>query len=140
MTLDIVIMAAGNGTRMKSAFPKVLHKLAGRSLLQHVLDSAAGLGADRIVVITGHGAERVETSVQAPNLRFARQMPQLGTGHAVLQAVPLLHDGGIREAVGSPAGDKYQAYLQSLLDKVKEEEERQEGWARTRPACCVLLG
>jgi len=60
MALDIVIMAAGKGTRMKSALPKVLHKLAGRSLLQHVLETAAGLGADGIVVITGHGAEQVE--------------------------------------------------------------------------------
>jgi len=94
MALDIVIMAAGKGTRMKSALPKVLHKLAGRSLLQHVLETAAGLGADGIVVITGHGAEQVEASVRAPNLRFVRQMPQLGTGHAVLQAAPLLHEGG----------------------------------------------
>ena len=94
MALDIVIMAAGKGTRMKSALPKVLHKLAGRSLLQHVLESAAGLGADGIVVITGHGAEQVEASVHAPNLRFVRQMPQLGTGHAVLQAAPLLHESG----------------------------------------------
>ena len=57
MAFDIVIMAAGKGTRMKSALPKVLHKLAGRSLLQHVLQTAASLHADGIVVITGHGAE-----------------------------------------------------------------------------------
>ena len=95
MTLDIVIMAAGKGTRMKSALPKVLHKLAGRSLLQHVLETASTLGAQRIVTITGHGAERVEAAVSAPNLTFARQMPQLGTGHAVQQAVPQLHDDGI---------------------------------------------
>ena len=94
MALDIVIMAAGKGTRMKSELPKVLHKLAGRSLLQHVLETTAGLGADGIVVVTGHGAEAVETSVQAPNLRFVRQSPQLGTGHAALQAAPLLHDSG----------------------------------------------
>ena len=94
MVLDIVIMAAGKGTRMKSALPKVLHRLAGRSLLQHVLTTAAGLGADRIVTITGHGAELVEVAVKAPNLRFVRQMPQLGTGHAVQQAVPALHDEG----------------------------------------------
>jgi bifunctional UDP-N-acetylglucosamine pyrophosphorylase/glucosamine-1-phosphate N-acetyltransferase len=94
MALDVVIMAAGKGTRMKSSLPKVLHKLAGRSLLQHVLQTAAGLGADGIVVITGHGAETVEAAVQAPALRFVRQMPQLGTGHAVLQAVPALHDDG----------------------------------------------
>ena len=87
-------MAAGKGTRMKSALPKVLHKLAGRSLLQHVLETAAGLGAEGIVVITGHGADAVEASVRAPKPSFVRQMPQLGTGHAVLQAVPLLHEGG----------------------------------------------
>jgi bifunctional UDP-N-acetylglucosamine pyrophosphorylase/glucosamine-1-phosphate N-acetyltransferase len=94
MALDIVIMAAGKGTRMKSALPKVMHRLAGRSLLQHVLDTAAQLGADRIVTITGHGADRVESTVAAPGLVFVRQEPQLGTGHAVLQAVPRLHDDG----------------------------------------------
>ena len=94
MALDIVIMAAGKGTRMKSSLPKVLHKLAGRSLLQHVLHTAGALGADRIITITGHGAEQVEAAVQAPHLQFVRQMPQLGTGHAVQQAVPALHAEG----------------------------------------------
>ncbi|MGK2899604.1 MAG: bifunctional UDP-N-acetylglucosamine diphosphorylase/glucosamine-1-phosphate N-acetyltransferase GlmU [Burkholderiaceae bacterium] len=94
MALDIVIMAAGKGTRMKSARPKVLHQLAGRSLLQHVLQTAAALGADGIVAITGHGADEVEAAVAAPRLRFVRQMPQLGTGHAAQQAAPLLHDEG----------------------------------------------
>jgi bifunctional UDP-N-acetylglucosamine pyrophosphorylase/glucosamine-1-phosphate N-acetyltransferase len=94
MALDIVIMAAGKGTRMKSALPKVLHRLAGRSLLEHVLETAARLGAERVVTITGHGAEQVEAAVKAPNLSFVRQMPQLGTGHAVQQAVPALHDQG----------------------------------------------
>jgi bifunctional UDP-N-acetylglucosamine pyrophosphorylase / glucosamine-1-phosphate N-acetyltransferase len=97
MALDIVIMAAGKGTRMKSSLPKVLHKLAGRSLLQHVLDTAATLGAQSLVAITGHGAEQVEAAVAASHgtgVKFARQMPQLGTGHAVQQAVPLLHDKG----------------------------------------------
>ncbi len=94
MALDIVIMAAGKGTRMKSSLPKVLHKLAGRSLLQHVLNTATRLSADRIITITGHGAEVVEAAVTAPNLRFVRQEPQLGTGHAVQQAVPSLHDAG----------------------------------------------
>ena len=87
-------MAAGKGTRMKSALPKVLHKLAGRSLLQHVLQTATDLGADGIVAITGHGADQVEADVAAPHLQFVRQMPQLGTGHAVQQAVPKLHDEG----------------------------------------------
>ena len=94
MAVNVVIMAAGKGTRMKSARPKVLHRLAGTSLLQHVLDAAAGLGAARTVVVTGHGAEAVEASVagQGPagSLVCVRQMPQLGTGHAVQQAVPAL--------------------------------------------------
>jgi bifunctional UDP-N-acetylglucosamine pyrophosphorylase / glucosamine-1-phosphate N-acetyltransferase len=94
MALDIVIMAAGKGTRMKSALPKVLHSLAGSSLLQHVLETAASLGADRIVTVTGHGAALVEAAVSAPNLSFVRQLPQLGTGHAVQQAVPHLQDLG----------------------------------------------
>ena len=94
MALDIVIMAAGKGTRMKSALPKVLHRLAGTSLLEHVLRSAATLGAQRIVAVTGHGAEQVEAAVSAPGLQFVRQAPQLGTGHAVQQAAPLLHDEG----------------------------------------------
>ena len=94
MALDIVIMAAGKGTRMNSKLPKVLHTRAGRSLLQHVLQTAASLHADSIVTITGHGAEQVESAVSAPHLHFVRQMPQLGTGHAVLQAVPKLHDEG----------------------------------------------
>ena len=94
MALNIVIMAAGKGTRMKSQWPKVLHKLAGRSLLQHVLQTAAELQADRIVTITGHGADQVEGAVAAPHLKFVRQMPQLGTGHAVQQAVPALLDEG----------------------------------------------
>ena len=94
MALDLVIMAAGKGTRMKSARPKVLHQLAGRSLLQHVLDTAAQLAPDGLVLVTGHGADAVEASVAAPGLRFVRQMPQHGTGHAVQQALPALHDAG----------------------------------------------
>ncbi len=93
MALNIVIMAAGKGTRMKSALPKVLHRLAGTSLLQHVLNASAALGAARTVVITGHGAEAVEAAVGSSGAAFVRQMPQRGTGHAVQQAVPVLNDG-----------------------------------------------
>jgi bifunctional UDP-N-acetylglucosamine pyrophosphorylase / glucosamine-1-phosphate N-acetyltransferase len=94
MALDIVIMAAGKGTRMKSSLPKVLHKLAGKSLLHHVLDTCAQLPSGKVVVITGHGAELVEAAAVAPERQFVRQMPQLGTGHAVLQAVPALQKTG----------------------------------------------
>ena len=90
MALNVVIMAAGKGTRMKSVHPKVLHRLAGRSLLQHVVDCAAGLGAARVVVVTGHGAAAVEASVADSGAVCVRQEPQLGTGHAVQQAVPAL--------------------------------------------------
>jgi len=90
MALNMVVMAAGKGTRMKSALPKVLHKLAGKALLQHVLDTMAPLPCAARIVITGHGAEAVEARAQGEALRFVRQMPQLGTGHAVQQAVPAL--------------------------------------------------
>ena len=94
MVLNVVIMAAGKGTRMRSARPKVLHTLAGRHLLQHVLAAAAGLGAFRTIVVTGHGAAEVERAASAPGVVFARQEPQLGTGHALQQAAPLLDDAG----------------------------------------------
>ena len=95
-------MAAGKGTRMKSKLPKVLHLLAGRALLQHVVDTAAALMARQVVLITGHGATEVEgaISIKTPSkdgfsLNFVRQEPQLGTGHAVQQALPVLRDDGI---------------------------------------------
>ena len=102
MPLDVVIMAAGKGTRMKSKLPKVLHQLAGRALLQHVVDTAAALSARQVTVITGHGATEVEASLVNNtrargqfDLNFVRQEPQLGTGHAVQQAVPVLRDDGV---------------------------------------------
>ena len=120
MTLDIVIMAAGKGTRMKSALPKVLHRLADKSLLQHVLQTAAQLSADRIVVITGHGAEAVEAAMRATSaaahLRFVRQMPQLGTGHAVQQALPALHDDGITLVLNGDVPLIEAATVQALVD------------------------
>ncbi|MFO1219076.1 MAG: bifunctional UDP-N-acetylglucosamine diphosphorylase/glucosamine-1-phosphate N-acetyltransferase GlmU [Burkholderiaceae bacterium] len=94
MALDIVIMAAGKGTRMKSERPKVLHRLAGRPLLQHVLDSSAALQAARTIVITGFGADQVEKHLAGQSARCVRQEPQLGTGHAVQQATPLLDGEG----------------------------------------------
>ncbi|MDP1568332.1 MAG: bifunctional UDP-N-acetylglucosamine diphosphorylase/glucosamine-1-phosphate N-acetyltransferase GlmU [Polaromonas sp.] len=98
--VDVVIMAAGKGTRMKSRLPKVLHRLGGRALLVHVIDCAARLSARQAVVITGHGAAEVESAIsrEVPTglgISFARQEPQLGTGHAVLQALPQLADDGI---------------------------------------------
>ncbi len=95
MALSVVIMAAGKGTRMRSARPKVLHALGGRPLLAHVLATAEALAPARCVVVTGHGAEAVEAAFAGPHREFVRQMPQLGTGHAVQQAVPVLRDDGV---------------------------------------------
>ena len=88
--MNIVILAAGTGKRMRSALPKVLHPLAGQPLLAHVIDTARALKPVRLVVVIGHGAEAVREAVAAPDLQFAVQEQQLGTGHAVQQALPLL--------------------------------------------------
>jgi bifunctional UDP-N-acetylglucosamine pyrophosphorylase/glucosamine-1-phosphate N-acetyltransferase len=90
MSLDVVILAAGKGTRMYSSTPKVLHPLAGRPLLRHVVETARALSADRIVVVYGHGGEQVPSTVSGEDLVFVLQEPQLGTGHAVQQALPAL--------------------------------------------------
>ena len=92
-SLAVVILAAGKGTRMKSDLPKVLHAVAGRPLLQHVVDLARDLHPARVVVVVGHQAERVRRAMaHEPDLRFALQEPQLGTGHAVACALPELED------------------------------------------------
>jgi bifunctional UDP-N-acetylglucosamine pyrophosphorylase / glucosamine-1-phosphate N-acetyltransferase len=88
--MNVVILAAGMGKRMQSALPKVLHPLAGKPLLSHVIDTARSLSPSRLCVIYGHGGDIVPQSLQAPDIVFARQEPQLGTGHAVMQALPYL--------------------------------------------------
>jgi len=87
--LTAIILAAGKGTRMKSKFPKVLHKVGGRPMLQHVLDAAAACGCTKKVVIIGHEAELVREMVGS-QAQVVLQAEQLGTGHAVLQAAPVL--------------------------------------------------
>ena len=103
--IDVVIMAAGKGTRMKSRLPKVLHRLGGIPLVGHVMGTSAQLGARSVVAIVGHGAPEVEAGMRdlasaqgwfdAQSLKFVRQEPQLGTGHAVQQAVPVLADDAL---------------------------------------------
>jgi len=91
--LNIVILAAGQGKRMQSDLPKVLHPIAGKSMLGHVLDSARALRADNVIAVIGHGAEQVQKSfAHETSLQFAIQDPQRGTGHAVQQAEPLLSE------------------------------------------------
>jgi len=90
MSLDVVILAAGKGKRMFSATPKVLHRLAGTPLLGHVVQTARALRPERIVVVYGHGGEQVPQALHADDLTFVLQEPQLGTGHALQQALPTL--------------------------------------------------
>lgn len=94
-TLDIVILAAGQGSRMKSSLPKVLHTIGGKSMLQHVIDSAMTLENSRSHIVIGHGAETVESALSGQSVQFALQAEQLGTGHAVAQAMPNISDNGV---------------------------------------------
>ncbi len=93
--LNIIILAAGKGTRMNSNQPKVLHALAGKPMLQHVLDCAQVLQAQKICVVYGHGGEAVPQAMAAYAAQFVMQEPQLGTGHAVQQAMPYLDDDSL---------------------------------------------
>ncbi|MEK7811579.1 MAG: bifunctional UDP-N-acetylglucosamine diphosphorylase/glucosamine-1-phosphate N-acetyltransferase GlmU, partial [Pseudomonadota bacterium] len=90
--MNIVILAAGKGTRMYSDKPKVLHALAGKPLVQHVLDRAVELKAEQVCVVYGHGGEAVPQAMSSYGAKFVIQEPQLGTGHAVQQAMPHLAD------------------------------------------------
>ncbi|MFC5522836.1 bifunctional UDP-N-acetylglucosamine diphosphorylase/glucosamine-1-phosphate N-acetyltransferase GlmU [Polaromonas jejuensis] len=120
--IDVVIMAAGKGTRMKSKLPKVLHRLGGRALLAHVMDCAAQLSARQAVVICGHGAMEVEAACGRMagaagdlSVKFARQEPQLGTGHAMQQALPLLPDDGVTLVLSGDVPLTQAATLTALL-------------------------
>lgn len=88
MTISILILAAGQGTRMRSSRPKVLQALAGRPLLRHVVDCARQIDAADICVVYGHGGDQVQAAFADDGLRWALQAEQLGTGHAVMQAMP----------------------------------------------------
>jgi bifunctional UDP-N-acetylglucosamine pyrophosphorylase/glucosamine-1-phosphate N-acetyltransferase len=87
MRLGIIILAAGQGTRMRSTLPKVLHQLAGKPLLQHVIDNASVLSPEKIVVVYGHGGGLVRETIDNTNIIWVEQAEQLGTGHAVSQAL-----------------------------------------------------
>ncbi len=92
MPVDIVILAAGQGTRMNSATPKVLHPIAGKPMLQHVIDAAKQFGEVEINVVIGHGAEQVRERIVETGINWVTQAEQLGTGHAVQMALPNLRE------------------------------------------------
>src|SRR5687768_8874294 len=90
MTLNIIILAAGQGTRMRSSLPKVLHPLAGKPLLQHVIETAQSLSPENIFVVYGHAGDKIKACFENTALTWVEQEQQLGTAHAVMQVLPLL--------------------------------------------------
>src|SRR5829696_5982498 len=95
LPLSVVILAAGQGKRMKSSLPKVLQPLAGRPLLKYVIDTAQALKPADVHVVYGHGGERVRQVLANERVSWIEQSEQLGTGHAVMQVAPRLQDGGL---------------------------------------------
>jgi len=93
MSLHVIILAAGQGSRMKSDLPKVVHRLAGKPMLQHVIDTASQLDAEKIHIVVGHGADIVKQTIQDDNVNWCLQAEQLGTGHAVAQAIDAIPQG-----------------------------------------------
>jgi bifunctional UDP-N-acetylglucosamine pyrophosphorylase/glucosamine-1-phosphate N-acetyltransferase len=120
MALQIVILAAGQGKRMRSGLPKVLHPLAGRPLLAHVLDTARALKARRTVVVHGHGAEAVRAAFPDAGIAWALQSEQLGTGHAVQQAMPHLEANGDVLVLYGDVPLVREATLRRLLEAARE--------------------
>lgn len=121
MSLDIVILAAGQGTRMRSSLPKVLHPVAGQSMLGHVIATARQLSPDRIHVVIGHGADEVRQRLAADDLNFVVQAEQLGTGHAVAQALPALSAERVLILYGDVPLIEV-ATLERLLQKVSAQQ------------------
>ncbi len=121
MSLEIVILAAGQGTRMRSALPKVLHPIAGNSMLGHVIHTARQLDPQRIHVVIGHGADAVRERLAADDLNFVLQDKQLGTGHAVAQAVPFIESDTVLILYGDVPLIEVET-LQRLLKKVAAKQ------------------
>ncbi|PZP21823.1 MULTISPECIES: bifunctional UDP-N-acetylglucosamine diphosphorylase/glucosamine-1-phosphate N-acetyltransferase GlmU [Pseudomonas] len=120
MSLEVVILAAGQGTRMRSALPKVLHPVAGKPMLGHVIDSARQLQPQGIHVVIGHGADAVRERLAADDLSFVMQREQLGTGHAVAQAAPALSAERVLILYGDVPLIEV-GTLQRLLQKVDDQ-------------------
>lgn len=118
--INAVVLAAGKGTRMHSDIPKVLHKLAGQSLLQHCLDKALALKASGIHVVLGHEAERVRESMAGMSINVVIQEPQLGTAHAVHQTLPFLESDAVALILYGDVPLLKVATLQTLLQTVTE--------------------
>jgi len=121
MSIDVVILAAGAGTRMRSKLPKVLHPIAGKPMLFHVLETARALNPKAIHLITGHAAEQVQQACQADDVNFVQQAQQLGTGHALMQALPFLKYDKTLVLYGDVPLIEAQT-LQPLLEQVSDTQ------------------
>jgi len=120
--MNVVILAAGMGKRMQSALPKVLHPLAGKPLLAHVIDTAKMLQPGKLCIVYGHGGDAVPSSFSDSTLSFALQAPQLGTGHAVAQAMPGLDDDQPTLVLYGDVPLTTSATLQRLLDSAGKDK------------------
>ena len=123
MTIDVVVLAAGQGSRMKSQLPKVLHPIAGKPMLAHVLDSAKAVQADKLHVVIGHGAEKVEQAFSADDtISWALQAEQKGTGHAVMMALENLAAMGTTLILYGDVPLTKPETLQSLIDLANDQQ------------------
>jgi bifunctional UDP-N-acetylglucosamine pyrophosphorylase / glucosamine-1-phosphate N-acetyltransferase len=118
--LNVVILAAGAGTRMHSSLPKVLHLLAGKPLLMHVIETARLLSVDRICIVYGHGGDEVKQTITGDDLTWVKQEPQLGTGHALLQTKPHLDQDGLTLVL---YGDVPLVHLDTLKELLSSAEQ-----------------
>ncbi len=116
MSIDVVVLAAGQGSRMKSALPKVLHPIGGKPMVQHVLDRAAKLGDIKTHVVIGHGAQQLQGALEGQSLTFALQTEQLGTGHAVAQAMPAITGSGVALILYGDVPLTSSVTMQALVD------------------------
>jgi len=119
--LSVIILAAGKGTRMKSAFPKVLHQLAGKPLVNHVYDTAMSIGAENVCVVYGHEGEMLLHNCKDFKCHFAEQKEQLGTGHAVDHALPYISMGDTVLILYGDVPLTSEETLKNLVDKVNDE-------------------
>lgn len=120
MELNVVILAAGKGTRMRSSLPKVLHAVAGRSLLGHVIDTAKSLSPAKIVAVYGHGGKLVPASLAHERVTWVEQSEQLGTGHAVAQAMPAVSEESYVLVLYGDVPLTTRATLATLLNKASQ--------------------
>lgn len=121
MNTTAIILAAGEGTRMKSSLPKVVHQVLGVPVVQYVISAAREAGIERIVVITGHGADRVESVLAGQNVEFARQNEQLGTGHAVMCALEVT--GELTGSVVVLSGDVPLVRAETIATLVRMQQD-----------------